>query len=129
MPLLVEMAAVHSSDAIALVLTAAMLLVVACAMFAPLVVPPVVRLLTAPLAASPGGVVLLARHSAVAAVRRTAATAAPVLVTVSIASATLTGFGTVQAATQSAAHDRITADAVAVPGSGAGLKPPVGTEL
>ncbi|WP_242418753.1 ABC transporter permease, partial [Frankia sp. CpI1-P] len=128
-PMLVAMSAVHSSDAIALVLLSAMLLVVACAMFAPLVVPPVVRLLTAPLAASSGGVVLLARHSAVTAVRRTAATAAPVLVTVGIASATLTGFGTLQAATQSAAHDRITADAVAVPGGGAGLADPTVARL
>ncbi|OHV56961.1 hypothetical protein BCD48_00770 [Pseudofrankia sp. BMG5.36] len=120
-PLIAVLMANPSADGVALIIIAAMLLIVGFALFAPVLIPPLAWLLTAPLAASPGAVGLLARHGARAAVRRTAATAAPILVTIGIAGATLTGFGTLQAASDSAARDQITADALVVPAVGAGL--------
>ncbi|ONH26993.1 FtsX-like permease family protein [Pseudofrankia asymbiotica] len=120
-PLIAVLMVSPSASAVALIIVAAMLLIVGFALFAPLIIPPLAWLLTAPLAASPGAVGLLARHGARGAVRRTAATAAPILVTLGIAGATLTGFGTLQAATDSAARDQITADALVVPAVGAGL--------
>ncbi|MBL7523445.1 ABC transporter permease [Frankia sp. CNm7] len=120
-PLVAVLMANPSADAVALIMITALFLIVACAMFAPLVVPPLVSLLCAPLSGSSGAVGLLAGHGARAAVLRTAATAAPILVTVGIAGSTLTGLGTLQAATQNAARERITAEALAVPVTGRGL--------
>jgi putative ABC transport system permease protein len=120
-PLIAVLMAHPSAAGVALIIIAAMLLIMGFALFAPLVIPPLAWLLTVPLAASPGAVGLLARHNARGAVRRTAATAAPILVTLGIAGSMLTGFGTLQAATDSAARDQITADALVVPAVGAGL--------
>ncbi|GLW91714.1 ABC transporter permease [Actinokineospora globicatena] len=64
-------------------LYAAMALIVGSTLLAPVVIPPVVRLLTAPLASSAVGMIV--RGSALTAVRRTASTAAPVLLTVGLA--------------------------------------------
>jgi putative ABC transport system permease protein len=61
---------------------------------------------------------MLARRNAIAAVRRTAATAAPILVTVGIAGSTLSGFATLNGTEASAARHRITAPAVIVPADG-----------
>lgn len=120
-PLIAVLSGMQSADATAVILLLAMLLIVVCAMFSPLLIPPLVWLLTAPLSASLGAVGMLARHGARAAVRRTAATAAPILVTIGIAGATLAAFGTLEGALQSAARDRIVADAMAVPDAGTGL--------
>jgi putative ABC transport system permease protein len=120
-PILAAFAAVDSESTIALAINAAMLLIVACAMFAPLFIPPLVRLLTAPITAVLGPVGELAGHSARAAVRRTAATATPILVTLGVAGATLAGFATLASAIDSAARDRIVADAVVVAGPAPGL--------
>ncbi|MEX5711776.1 ABC transporter permease [Parafrankia sp. FMc6] len=120
-PLVAVLVANPSADAVALIMITALFLIVACAMFAPLVVPPLVSLLSAPLSGSSGAVGLLAGHGARAAVLRTAATAAPILVTVGIAGSTLTGLGTLQAATQNAARERITAEALTIPVTGKGL--------
>ncbi len=61
-----------------------LLLITATALLAPVLVRPLLRLLTRPLAQLPGVTVLLARENATANVRRTAAIAAPVLVTVAL---------------------------------------------
>ena len=123
-PIIAVFANVRSADATALVLLVAMLLIVACAMFSPLVIPPLVWLLTAPLAAARGATGMLARNGARTAVRRTAATASPILVTVGIAAATLISLGTLFSAVESATRDRITADAVAVSAGGPGIADP-----
>ena len=128
-PILAAFASIESESTIALVINAAMLLIVACAMFAPLFIPPLVRLLTAPIAAVLGSVGVLAGHSARSAVRRTAATATPILVTVGIAGATLAGFATLAGAIDSAARDRIVADAAVVPGGAPGVADPAVTAL
>jgi putative ABC transport system permease protein len=120
-PMIAVFSTMRSADATALVILVAMVLIVACAMFAPLLIPPLVWLLTAPLSAALGAAGMLARHGARTAVRRTAATAAPILVTAGIAGSTLVGLGTLYAAERSASRDRIAAEAVAVPAVGAGL--------
>jgi putative ABC transport system permease protein len=102
----------------AYLLLVAMLLTLAGALLAPAVVRPMVRTLGA---AARGPVWLLARHSALAAVRRTAATAAPVLVTVGLAGATLAGTATLSAAQAHSVRDHITAPLVLTPAAGAAL--------
>ncbi|MEU8541090.1 FtsX-like permease family protein [Streptomyces sp. NPDC048717] len=66
-------------------LTQPMFLIVAFALLAPVLMRPLTRLLTWLPARLPGAVGMLARQNAVAGVRRTAAVAAPVIVTVALA--------------------------------------------
>jgi putative ABC transport system permease protein len=120
-PLLAAFASVDSGDAVALAINAAMFLIIALAMFAPLLIPPLVAVLTAPVGRLLGPAAELAGHSARTAVRRTAATAAPILVTVGIAGSTLAGFAILASATDSAARSRIVAEAAVVPGAAPGL--------
>lgn len=120
-PMVALVTTVPPDEAIALVLNASMLLIIACAMFAPLLIPPLVWLLTTPLAPLRGAIGMLARHGARAAVRRTAATAGPILVTVGISAATLAATGTLISAVRGAAHDRVTVGSVAVPAGGPGI--------
>ncbi|NUP19623.1 MAG: ABC transporter permease [Streptomyces sp.] len=54
------------------------------ALFAPLLVPPLIRLLTLPVALSSGAVGLLARQNALAAVRRTVSTATPMFLVIGL---------------------------------------------
>jgi putative ABC transport system permease protein len=82
-------------------------------------IPPLVWLLTVPLAAGPGATGMLVRGSAVTAVRRTAATVAPVLLTVGFAGSMLAGLATFGGTEQSAAAGRITAPVVVTPRGGA----------
>jgi putative ABC transport system permease protein len=118
-------ATAHSADAASLILLVAMLLVLGCAMLAPVLIPPMVWLLTVPLAAAPGATGMLARGSAVTAVRRTAATVAPILLTVGFAGSMLAGLDTFSGTEQSAAASRITAPAIVTPRGGApGLADP-----
>ena len=118
-------ATAHSADAASLILLVAMLLVLGCAMLAPVLIRPLVWLLTVPLAATPGATGMLARGSAVTAVRRTAATVAPILLTVGFAGSMLAGVDTFNRTEQSAAADRITAPAIVTPRGGApGLTDP-----
>jgi len=67
-----------------------MLLVAGAGLLAPALVRPVARLLTAPLSRLRGAAALVASTSATASARRTAAIAAPVLVTVGLAASLLT---------------------------------------
>jgi len=62
---------------------------------------------------------MLARRNAMTAVRRTAATAAPVLVTVGIAGSLMAGTATLIATQQAAARTRISAPIMITPGRGA----------
>ncbi|TBO58661.1 FtsX-like permease family protein [Streptomyces kasugaensis] len=104
---------------ISLVLTE--ILVVTMVAFAPLLVPPLVRLATFPLAAVTRATGALAGDNARAAVRRTASAAAPVMVTVAVAGS-LVGVTTASTAT-AIADDRahLTADAVVAADGGPGL--------
>ena len=118
-------ATAHSADAASLILLVAMLLVLGGAMLAPVLIPPLVWLLTVPLAAAPGATGVLARGSAVTAVRRTAATVAPILLTVGFAGSMLAGLDTFSGTGQAAAASRITAPAIVTPRGGApGLADP-----
>ncbi|UUU24053.1 ABC transporter permease [Streptomyces sp. DSM 40750] len=89
--------------------TQPMLLITAAAALAPLLVRPVVRLVGAGL---PGAGGLLIRENAATSVRRTAAVAAPVLVTVALAGSLLGSAGTVAEAKGAEAQARTRADFV-----------------
>ncbi|MEW2396313.1 FtsX-like permease family protein [Streptomyces sp. NPDC046862] len=94
--------------------TLPMLLITAVAALAPLLVRPAVRLLALPLRGmrGSGATGLLVRENAAAAVRRTAAVAAPVLVTVALAGSLLGSAGTVAATKGAEAVERTRADVV-----------------
>ncbi len=114
-PLIGIFATAHSADAAGLIMVVAMLLILGCAMLAPVLIPPLVWLLTAPLAAAPGAAGMLARHSAVTAVRRTASTVAPVLLTVGFAGAMLAALDTLTGTEESSAASRIIGPAMVTP--------------
>ncbi|MEV6434228.1 FtsX-like permease family protein [Streptomyces anulatus] len=97
-------------------ITRPMLLVVGFALQAPVLVRPVGRLLTWLPARLPGATGVLVRENTAAGVRRTAAVAAPVLITVALA-ATLTGtVATLEEARATEARTATTADFVVTPG-------------
>lgn len=74
-----------AQDRASFALYSAMALVTGVAVLAPAVVPPLVRLCRSPLRRGGGAIGLLVREGALTATRRTAATAAPVLLTVAFA--------------------------------------------
>ncbi|MFC8388026.1 FtsX-like permease family protein [Streptomyces sp. NPDC057238] len=82
-----------------------MLLITAAALLAPLVVRPLTRLLTW----LPGAIGMLVRENAAAGVRRTAAVAAPVLVTVALAGSLLGATTTLDRAGATETRERTTA--------------------
>ncbi|MBY8867020.1 ABC transporter permease [Streptomyces sennicomposti] len=96
-----------------------MLLITAVALLAPLVVRPLTRLLAWLPARLPGAVGMLVRENAAAAVRRTAAVAAPVLVTVALTGSLLGATATLNGAKAAEARARTTADFVVTPRGGA----------
>lgn len=98
-------------------LTQPMLLIVGLALFAPVLVRPVTRFLTWPTARLPGATGVLARENASAGLRRTAAVAAPVLVTVALAASLMGRTATIDAARAAEARAQVTADFV-VPADG-----------
>ncbi|MEW2051710.1 ABC transporter permease [Streptomyces sp. NPDC005476] len=93
-----------------------MLLITAVALLSPLTVRPLIPRL-------PGVVGLLTRAGAVAAVRRTAAVAAPVLVTVALAGSLLGATATIGEAEAAEARQRTAADFVVTPRDGTVLRP------
>ncbi|MFE2205041.1 FtsX-like permease family protein [Streptomyces rubiginosohelvolus] len=96
--------------------TRPMILIVGCALLAPVLVRPVGRLLTWLPARLPGATGVLVRENTAAGVRRTAAVAAPVLITVALA-ASLTGtVGTLEEARATEARTATTADFVVTSG-------------
>ncbi|MBB5778620.1 ABC transporter permease [Nonomuraea jabiensis] len=98
-----------------------MLLIAAAGLLAPVVVRPVANLLAAPLGRLRGAGALVVPAGAVASTRRTAATAAPVLMTVALA-ATLLGGAAMTDATKAAMRiDPVRADYVVLPSGPAGL--------
>ncbi|MGW8456053.1 FtsX-like permease family protein [Streptomyces niveus] len=98
-------------------ITRPMLLIVGFALYAPVLVPPLVRLVTWLPARLPGATGLLARENAATGVRRTAAVAAPVLITVALAASLLGTTATINEAKANEAATQTTADyVVAAPG-------------
>lgn len=96
--------------------TRPMILIVGCALLAPVLVRPVGRLLTWLPARLPGATGVLVRENTAAGVRRTAAVAAPVLITVALA-ASLTGtVATLEEARATEARTATTADFVVTSG-------------
>jgi putative ABC transport system permease protein len=114
--------ATASADALSipnLTLLSAMLLVTGISLLSPVMVPPLARILMAPFSQGPVG--LLVRQSAFTAARRTASTAAPVLLTVSFAML-ITGMVATGASAYAARRANATdATAVLVPDGTPGL--------
>ncbi|MGZ2360523.1 ABC transporter permease [Streptomyces sp. 372A] len=94
--------------------TQPMLLIVGCALFAPVLVRPAIRLLTWVPARLPAATGLLVRENASAGLRRTAAVAAPVLVTVALAASLMGTKATIDAAKAAEARGQVTADFLAL---------------
>ncbi|MFJ3021030.1 FtsX-like permease family protein [Streptomyces tendae] len=96
-------------------------LIAAAALLAPVVVRPTARLLTWLPARLPGATGLLARENTVAGVRRTAAVAAPVLVTVALTGSLLGAVATLNGAKAAEVRERTAAAFVVTAPSGAGF--------
>ncbi|TRV81777.1 FtsX-like permease family protein [Streptomyces sp. 130] len=94
--------------------TQPMLLITGCALFAPVLVRPAIRLLAWLPARLPGATGLLVRENASAGLRRTAAVAAPVLVTVALAASLMGTKATIDAAKAAETRGQVTADFLAV---------------
>ncbi|GAA2449155.1 hypothetical protein GCM10010405_35710 [Streptomyces macrosporus] len=97
-----------------------MLLIVAFALLAPVPARPLVRLVAWPAARLPGATGVLVRENAAAGVRRTAALAAPVLITVALGGSLPGATATIDAARAVELRERTSADLVVLAG-GAGL--------
>jgi putative ABC transport system permease protein len=97
------------------------LAVVGFALLSPVLVGPLVRLFTLPLAGLRGATALLARENLTAAAGRTAATAIPVLITIGLAAATLGGVTSLSATKATEQRSETTADFVIVPDGTPGL--------
>ncbi|MEU0527687.1 ABC transporter permease [Streptomyces niveus] len=111
-------------------ITRPMLLIVGFALYAPVLVPPLVRLVTWLPARLPGATGLLARENAATGVRRTAAVAAPVLITVALAASLLGTTATINQAKATEAAAQTTADyVVAAPGEDGALPAPFVTRV
>ena len=89
-----------------------MLLITAVALLAPVLVPPLTRLIAWLPAQLPGATGMLVRENAAAGVRRTAAVAAPVLVTVALAGSLLGATATLDEAKATEVRARTAADFV-----------------
>ncbi|MFI6437187.1 FtsX-like permease family protein [Streptomyces sp. NPDC050759] len=92
-----------------------MLLITAVALLAPALVRPLTRLIAWLPAQLPGAGGMLVRENAAAGVRRTAAVAAPVLITVALTGSLLGATATLNDAKATEARERTTADFVVVP--------------
>ncbi|MEU5290945.1 FtsX-like permease family protein [Streptomyces umbrinus] len=98
-----------------------MLLITAVALLAPVLVRPLVRLVAWLPARLPGAGGMLVRENAAAGVRRTAAVAAPVLVTVALAGSLLGATATLNEAKATEAREQTAADFVVTPAGDAGF--------
>ncbi|MEV6599649.1 FtsX-like permease family protein [Actinoplanes sp. NPDC051346] len=92
--------------------TQPMLLITAVALLAPILVRPLTRLLAWPPAQLPGATGMLVLQNAAAGVRRTAAVAAPVLVTVALAGSLLGATATIDEAKAAEIREQTRADLV-----------------
>ena len=102
-------------------LYAAMALTVGLTLLAPVIVPPVVYAVTWPLSRLPGATGMLVRSNALTAVRRTASTAAPMLVTIGFAVLISGSVATTTASYAAGGAETIRAGAVLTPSGTPGL--------
>nr|WP_203606853.1 ABC transporter permease [Streptomyces sp. SID11385] len=100
-----------------------MLLITAVALLAPVLVRPLTRLIAWLPAQLPGATGMLVRENAAAGVRRTAAIAAPVLVTVALAGSLLGATATLNEAKATETREQTAADFVVRPAGNAGFDP------
>ncbi|MFJ8795488.1 FtsX-like permease family protein [Streptomyces sp. NPDC102462] len=98
-----------------------MLLITAVALLAPVLVRPLARLIAWLPAQLPGAGGMLVRENAAAGVRRTAAVAAPVLVTVALAGSLLGATATLNEAKATEVREQTAADFVVTPAGDAGF--------
>ncbi|MFE3284871.1 FtsX-like permease family protein, partial [Streptomyces sp. NPDC059233] len=98
-----------------------MLLITAVALLAPVLVRPLARLIAWLPARLPGAGGMLVRENAATGVRRTAAVAAPVLVTVALAGSLLGATATLNEAKATEVRERTAADFVVTPAGNAGF--------
>ncbi|MFF8831816.1 ABC transporter permease [Streptomyces sp. NPDC015131] len=98
-----------------------MLLITAAALLAPVLIPPLARLIAWLPARLPGAGGTLVRENAAAGARRTAAVAAPVLVTVALAGSLLGATATLGAAQATEVRARTAADFLVTPAGGTGF--------
>ncbi len=97
-------------------------LILAFTLLAPVVIPLITRLATAPLARSRGAGTMLVRAATLTSIRRTAATAAPVLITVGLACSLWSTSGSIQTArSKEIEHQVRAADMVVAPLHAPGL--------
>ncbi len=120
-PVIWASASIHSADASAIFLAVAALLITGCWLLGPALARSLARLASLLLAAGRGAAGMLAARGAATAIRRTVATATPVLVTLGLAGAALAGTRTLTGTQQAAARHRITAPALIIPAGGTGL--------
>ncbi len=106
-----------------------LLLITATALLAPVLVRPLTRFLTRPLARLPGATVMLARENSTANVRRTAAIAAPVLVTVALTGSLLGATATLAEARATELRHVTTADLVVTTLPGVAFAPQLAARL
>jgi len=104
--------------------TRPLLLIVGVALLAPVLVGPLVRALTWLPAKLPGATGVLARENASAGVRRTAAVAAPVIITVALTASLLGTVETLAEAKATEVRTATTADLVVTPGTAGRTLPP-----
>ncbi|MFJ2172800.1 FtsX-like permease family protein [Streptomyces sp. NPDC087851] len=98
-----------------------MLLITAAALLAPVLVRPLTRLIAWLPSRLPGATGMLVRENAATGVRRTAAVAAPVLVTVALAGSLLGATATLNGAKATEVRERTAADFVVTPASDTGF--------
>ncbi|WP_422770147.1 FtsX-like permease family protein [Plantactinospora sp. WMMC1484] len=103
--------------------------ILAFALLAPVVVKPIARLITWPLGRLGGAAGMLVRESALTAVRRTAATAAPVLLTVGLSISLLGAAATIDRAKDSGRRNQVVADFVVTPDGTPGVNEAVTERL
>ncbi|MFI7538954.1 FtsX-like permease family protein [Streptosporangium sp. NPDC049376] len=97
--------------------------IAAAALLAPALIPPVIRLLTWPWARGGSAVGLLVRENALTMVRRTAATAIPILLTVGLSITLLGALETIGQARSAETAAQLRADHVLVPDGSTGIRP------
>ncbi|MFC9032106.1 FtsX-like permease family protein [Streptomyces arboris] len=105
-------------------ITRPLLLIVGVALLAPVLAGPLVRVVAWLPARLPGATGVLARENASAGVRRTAAVAAPVVITVALTVSLLGTVGTLAEAKATEVRTATTADLVVVPGAAGRTLPP-----
>ncbi|WP_411084000.1 FtsX-like permease family protein [Streptomyces sp. cmx-18-6] len=103
--------------------------VLAAAVLAPLVVGPLVKLLMLPFRGAKGPTAMLVRESALTSRRRTAATAAPVLLTVGLAFSLLAATDSLGAARDNGLQNRVASQYALAPDGTPGISPEVAAKV